>query len=160
MSEDIVVCYRWTLAEFTAASRWHLRQMPRVSVIHFVCWALAGVCGVVAVLTYRRTGDFYLVGWFLLGAIYFLSLLGFRRWLTLWRMRRNYAKSTSQDAEIEWRIGEDKLWIKPPTVPARSIGPRSTRPFRRLTGCCFTRNLSCSTGCPKTVSRVRRSTNR
>lgn len=114
MPEEILVRYRWTLAELTTASRWHLRQMPRVSGVHFVCWGLAGACGVLAVLAYRRSDNFYLVGWLLLGAIYFLGLLSFRRWLTLRRMRRNHARSTGQDAEIEWCVGENKLRIKTP----------------------------------------------
>lgn len=108
MPEEVVVRYRWTLAEVTTASRWHLRQNSRMLGIRVFCWGMAALCGLSAAVEYRRPGTGYFALW-LLGAVYFLSLPTLRRRLTLGRMRRNYLKSTGQDSEVEWRITEVSL---------------------------------------------------
>ena len=114
MPEEVAVRYRWTLEEVTVASRWHLRQASRSLGVRVLCWGLATMCGVFATVAYQRKGDVYLALWLGLGAGYFLSLPPLRRWYTLRRMRRNYLKSTGQNAEVEWRITDTLLRLLTP----------------------------------------------
>ena len=110
MPEGVSVHYRWTLAEATEATQWHLRQSRRRGIFVF-CGAVAVLTGGWAAYQSAHGGDGDHVWWVFAAAVYFLCLLFLRRFLIMRRVRRNYARSASQDVEMQWLITGASLQV-------------------------------------------------
>ncbi len=112
MPEEIRARFHWTMEEMGEAARWHLKQAP--SWRRRVLLALALFCGGVGAWSYLRPGLAAFAWIWMGGMIYVLLLLVLIRWITIWKTRRNFAKSTLLNAEIEWRISDTALHVQHP----------------------------------------------
>jgi hypothetical protein len=108
MADGITARFRLTLEEVTEAARWHIRQGAGRGVRVF-CWLMAAVCCGLGLLDFWL-GNFT-ESWFE-GTAYFLFLLLLIRLRLIWQVRRDFAKSTGRDAEIEYHFDEDGLRMK------------------------------------------------
>jgi len=110
MAEGVItVHYRWTAEQLSEATRWHQRHGTARRVRLVIYWVIIALAVGSAALSHAssRSGPFSWMGGGLI--VYLLVLMGLRRFLVLWQVRRNYRKSAARDAEIAWHVSETTL---------------------------------------------------
>jgi len=108
MNEEILIRYRWTADELLAGHRANFRH--RVRPIFRWGFVFLAALFVVASVSKLREGGASPMGLFLLFAALYIPLMFFvvRPWL----VRRQFNKRPDRDAEIEFRISQERIHLQ------------------------------------------------